>query len=82
MSVFDEITLFAQEIANLEYFNSICLVPKILDSVLPRWRDNFLSISQLLKDQNLSPNISSMFFMCFPDANRAESSAESTRSKT
>ena len=75
MTVFDVITLFQQEIANLECFDSICLVPNRIDSVLPRWRDNLLSISQLLRDNKLSAKTFSIFFMCFPDTNRAESSA-------
>ena len=42
MKVFDVITLFPQEIANLECFDSIYLVPNRIDSVLPRWGDNIL----------------------------------------
>ena len=75
MTVFDVITLFPQEIANWECFDSICLVPDRIDSVLPRWRDNLLSISQLLRDNKLSPKTFSIVFMCFPDTNRAELSA-------
>ena len=55
LTVFDVITLFPQEIANLECFDSICLVPNTIDSVLPRWRDNLVSISELLRDNKLSP---------------------------
>ena len=75
MAVFDVITLFPQEIANLECFDSICLVPNRINFFSPRWRDNLLSISQLLRDNKLSPKTFSMFFLCFPDTSRAESSA-------
>ena len=67
MTVFDVITLFPEEIANLECFDSKCLVPNRIYSVLPRWRDNLLSISRLLKDNKLSPKMFSIIFMCFPD---------------
>ena len=80
MTVFDVITLFPQEIANLECVYSICLIPNRIDSVLPRWRDNLLSISQLLRDNKLSPKTFSIVFMCFPDTNRAESSRRGTPS--
>ena len=75
MTVFDEITLFLHEIANLECFDSICLVSNGIHYVLPGWRDNFLSINQLLRDIKLSPKKFAMVFMCFPDTNMAESSA-------
>ena len=55
MTVVDAITLFPQEIANLESFESICLVPNGIDSVLPRWRKNLLSICQFLRDNKLPP---------------------------
>ena len=65
MTVFDEITLFPQEIANLKCFDSICLVPNRIDYVLPRWRDNLLSISQLLRDNKLSPKAFSVVLCVF-----------------
>ena len=71
MTVFDVITLFPQEIANLECFASISLVPNRIDYVSPRWRDNLLSISQLLRDNKNVFNVSYVF----PDNNRSESSA-------
>ena len=65
MTVFDVITFFPQEIANLECFDSICLVPNRIDSVSPRWRDNLLSISQLLRDNKLSPKTFSIVLCVF-----------------
>ena len=59
MTVFDVITLFPQEITNLECFDSICFVPNGIELILPRWRDNLLFIRQLLRDK-LSPQTFSM----------------------
>ena len=54
---------------------NLLFVPNKIDCVLPRWRDNLLSISQLLTYSSSELNVDSISATFFPEAIKAESSA-------
>ena len=49
--------------------------PNKIDYVLPRCIESLLSTSRLLKAQSSFPSVSWMTLTCFPETNKAESSA-------
>ena len=56
---------------------SFFLVPNRMDSVLPKWRESLLSVSQLLIDFSSLVSCNSISLTSFPGTIRAESSAYS-----
>ena len=60
---------------NLTPVLNLLFVPNKIDCVLPRWRDNLLSISQLLTYSSSELNVDSISATFFPEAIKAESSA-------
>ena len=72
---FDSMTFPLQITFNLTPVLNLLFVPNKIDCVLPRWRDNLLSISQLLTYSSSELNVDYISATFFPEEIKAESSA-------